>query len=91
MVTHPQIAGHFKIREDMSESLDTIDQLFILPTIKTSHKFGVPVIYINPQDNASEWSQKIRDHGGIVFKFWDRPVNCIAKICKYSEYIEKMK
>lgn len=91
LVTHPQIAGHIKIREDMSESLDTIDQLFILPTIKTSHKFGVPVIYINPQDNASEWSQKIRDHGGIVFKFWDRPVNCIAKICKYSEYIEKMK
>ena len=35
--------------------------------------------------------KKIREQGGIVFKFWDRPVNCLEKICNYAEYRRKHK
>ncbi|TFG29954.1 MAG: hypothetical protein EU532_02000 [Promethearchaeota archaeon] len=81
-----KIAPFVELREDMADKMDEIDNVFITPTVKASQKYGVPIIYINPQNYASYWSKKIRERGGIVFKFWDRPVNCLAKICKYAEY-----
>ncbi len=87
VMQNPKIAEHVKLREDMSNSFDELGDIFIAPTIKTSQKYGIPIIYINPQNNVSNWSEKIREHGGIIFKFWDRPVNRIAKICNYSAYL----
>ena len=84
-----QISQHIEMREDMAEKMGEMDTFLIPPTIKASHKYSVPVIYINPQSYANEWSKKIREHGGIVFQFWDRPVNALAKICDYAEYRRK--
>jgi acyl-CoA synthetase (NDP forming) len=81
-----RIAPYVELREDMADKMDELDDIFITPTMKASQKYGVPIIYVNPQNYASYWSKKIRERGGIVFKFWDRPVNCLAKICKYVEY-----
>ncbi|MFX1257324.1 MAG: CoA-binding protein [Promethearchaeota archaeon] len=81
-----KIAPYIELREDIEDRMDELDKVVITPIIKASQKYGVPIIYINPQNYASPWSKKIRAQGGIVFKFWDRPVNCLAKICKYSEY-----
>lgn len=25
-------------------------------------------------------------NGAILYKFWDRPVNALAKVCEYVEY-----
>ncbi len=84
-----QISQHIELREDMSNRIGEMDKFLIAPMIKTSHKYSVPIIYINPQSYANEWSKKIREHGGIVFQFWDRPVNVLAKICDYAEYRRK--
>ena len=84
-----RISQHIEMREDMRERIGEMDKLLVPPTIKTSHKYSVPVIYINPQSYASEWSKKIRGHGGIVFQFWDRPVNALVKICEYAKYRNK--
>lgn len=81
-----KIGPYIDFREDMAERMDEMDKIFIAPTIKASQKFGVPIIYINPQNFASHWSKKIREHGGIVFQYWDRPVNALAKIIEYLEY-----
>ena len=81
-----RISQYIEMNEEMRERMGEMDKFLIPPTIQASHKYSVPVIYINPQSYANEWSKKIRGHGGIVFQFWDRPVNALAKICDYSEY-----
>lgn len=81
-----KIGPYIELREDMAEKMDEMDKIFIAPTIKASQKFSVPIIYINPQNYACHWSKKIREHGGIVFQYWDRPVNALAKIIEYVEY-----
>jgi acyl-CoA synthetase (NDP forming) len=86
LMENDKISPYIEFREDMKERISEVDKLFIRPTIKLSQKHSIPIIYINPQSYNSQWSQKIRSHGGIVFKFWDRPVNCLAKICEYAEY-----
>jgi len=84
-----KISQFIELREDMSNRIGEMDKFLIAPMIKTSHKYSVPIIYINPQSYANEWSKKIREHGGIVFQFWDRPVNALAKICEYAKYRSK--
>jgi len=86
---NPRISQYIEVREDMKDRIGEMDKFLIPPTIKNSHKYSVPVIFINPQSYANEWSKKIREHGGIVFQFWDRPVNALAKICDYAEYRRK--
>ncbi len=73
-------------QEAFIEQLKDLEKVLITPTIKFSQKYSIPVIYINTQNLASTWSSKIREQGGIVFKFWDRPVKALIKICKYVEY-----
>ena len=81
-----EISKHIDSREDFAEQLKNLEKILITPTIKNSQKYSIPVIYINTQNFASTWSSKVREEGGIVFKFWDRPVKALAKICKYAEY-----
>ncbi|MHA2267734.1 MAG: CoA-binding protein [Promethearchaeota archaeon] len=86
---NPQISQYLKMSTEMMDRMGEMDTFLIPPTIEASHKYSVPVIYINPQSYANEWSKKIREHGGIVFQFWDRPVNVLTKICDYAEYRRK--
>ncbi|MFW9824317.1 MAG: hypothetical protein ACFFE4_15345, partial [Candidatus Thorarchaeota archaeon] len=84
-----RISQYLKMGADMEERMGEMDKMLIPPTIEASHKYSIPVIYINPLSYADEWSKKIRQHGGIVFQFWDRPVNALIKICDYAEYRKK--
>ncbi|MBD3253494.1 MAG: CoA-binding protein [Candidatus Lokiarchaeota archaeon] len=86
-LNYEKISPYLEVRKDMFKFADTLDDLLITPTIKNSKKYGVPFIYVNPQAYNSEWSNKIRNKGGIVFKLWDRPVNCMAKICQYVDFL----
>ncbi len=81
-----EISKYIDFREDFAEQLKDLEKIIITPTIKNSQKYSIPIIYINTQNFASTWSNKIRKEGGIVFKFWDRPVKALAKICKYAKY-----
>jgi acyl-CoA synthetase (NDP forming) len=81
-----KLSQYIELREDMRERIGEMDKLLIPPAIKASQKYSIPIIYINSHSFSNEWSKKIREHNGIIFKFWDRPVNCLAKICEYAEY-----
>ncbi len=85
-----KISQYIEFREDMAERVDEMDKLLIAPGIKLSQKYSIPIIYINPQGYGSEWSKKIRKYGGVAFRFWDRPVSCLAKICDYAKYRRKI-
>ena len=71
---------------EMAKYLDQADKILIEPTMKLSRRKSIPVIYINPQSYSNEWSDTIREYGANVFKFWDRPVNALVKLCEYAEY-----
>jgi acyl-CoA synthetase (NDP forming) len=86
MDQNEKISKYIQLREDMTDKVGEMESFLIAPAIKDSHKYSIPIIYINPQSYADEWSNKIRVQGGIVHQFWDRPVNCLAKICDYTEY-----
>jgi acyl-CoA synthetase (NDP forming) len=81
-----EVSKYMDSWEEFAEQLNNLEKILITPTIKNSKQYSIPVIYINTQNLASIWSSKIREEGGIVFKFWDRPVKALLKICKYAEY-----
>ncbi len=81
-----KLSKYIELPEEMVQRFELMDKIFIAPIVKVSQRYSIPIIYINPQNFASTWSKKIRNQGGIVFKFWDRPVNSLAKICEYAEY-----
>jgi acyl-CoA synthetase (NDP forming) len=75
-------------KQNHTES-DALAQKLIQPTQINSQKFSIPIFYVNPQNFSSPWSKKLRKNGAILFKLWDRPISCIAKICKYVNYKKK--
>ena len=83
-----EISKYLDSREGFADQLKILEKIIITPTVKMSKKYSVPIIYINNQALASPWSKKVRREGGFIFKFWDRPVKALAKICKYIEYRE---
>ncbi|MHA1914520.1 MAG: CoA-binding protein [Promethearchaeota archaeon] len=89
MDQNKKVSDYLKFPEEMAEGFDQMGKMLIAPAVKASQKYSVPIIYINPNSYANEWSKDIRDNGGIVFQFWDQPVNCLAKICDYAEYRRK--
>ena len=86
MQENDMVSKYIEFPEDMAGNIERMDEFLIAPSVKASHKYSVPIIYINPHSYSNPWSKKIREHGGIVFTFWDRPVNCLVKICDYAEY-----
>jgi acetyltransferase len=44
-----RISQYIEMREDMGERIGEMDKFLIEPIIKASHKYSVPVIYINPR------------------------------------------
>jgi len=85
-IENEKLASHVEIQHEMLEKVGDLDKIFITPTIKASKRFSIPVFYINPQEFSSQWSKKIRENGGILFKFWDAPINCAVKLCEYANF-----
>jgi acyl-CoA synthetase (NDP forming) len=80
------ISKHAEFTHQSREVMDTLVQKLLLPTIKNSEKYSIPMLYVSPMSILSPWSKRLRQNGAILFKLWDRPVNAIAKICQYVEY-----
>jgi len=87
---YDQIANHAEFQHQPDEVVDKLAQKLLLPTMKNSKKYSVPIFYVNPMNFNSPWSKRLRKNGVILFKLWDRPVNALAKICKYVEYKQKV-
>jgi acetyltransferase len=84
-----KLTPHLEIQHDIMERIDEIDYMFLAPTLKASRRFKIPIFYINPENPLRPWSQKIKEHGGVVFKFWDKPIDCAVKLCQYAAYRRK--
>ena len=75
-------------KQDYEKSEELVHKL-IQPTLKNSKRFSIPIFYVNPQNFSIFWSKKLRENGAMLFKLWDRPISCIAKICEYTKYRRK--
>ncbi len=75
-------------KQDYEKTEELVHKL-IQPTLKNSKRFSIPIFYVNPQNFSTFWSKKLRENGAMLFKLWDRPISCIAKICEYVDYRRK--
>lgn len=89
LLKNDRVAKHEEFPEEIKKDLP-LEQIFIVPILKEAKKYSIPIFYINPQNYNSPWSQKIRSTGAILFKYWDSPVRCLAKLCEYSEYKKRI-
>lgn len=83
---YDKIAKHADFQHQPAEVMDTLAQKLLLPTMKNSEKYSIPILYVNPMSFASPWSKRLRNNGAMLFKLWDRPVNALAKVCEYIDY-----
>ena len=83
---YDKIAKNAEFQHQPDEIIDKLAQKLLLPTMKNSHKYAVPIFYVNPMNFNSPWSKRLRNNGDILFRLWDRPVNALAKVCEYVEY-----
>jgi len=84
-----RIAKNIDMGEEFKNIKGNLEDLLVKPTLKLSKRLSIPIIYVNPENYSSPWSKKIRESGGILFQFWDRPVRALAKICDYVEFRKK--
>jgi acyl-CoA synthetase (NDP forming) len=89
LLQNETIAKYEEFPDQIKKDLP-LEKMFISPLLKESKKHSIPIFYINPQNYNSPWSQKIRSTGAVLFKYWDNPVRCLAKLCEYSEYRKKL-
>ena len=75
--------------EEFKNIKGNLEDMLVKPTVKLSKRLSIPIIYVNPENYSSPWSKRIRESGGILFQFWDRPVRALAKICDYVEFRKK--
>ena len=85
-----QIAKYAEFKHQPDEIIDALAQKLLLPTMKNSKNYSVPIFYVNPMNFNSPWSKRLRKNGAILFKLWDRPVKALAKVCKYVEFKQKV-
>ncbi|MFX1467965.1 MAG: CoA-binding protein [Promethearchaeota archaeon] len=88
---YDQIAKHVKFQPQPEIAIDKLAQKLLKPSINNSQKYSIPILYINPMNYNSPWSKRLRKNGALLFKLWDRPVNALAKVCEYVEYVKKNK
>lgn len=86
---YDKISPYADFQKQDHEESEVLARKLIQPTLKNSEKFSIPIFFINPQKLSSPWSKKLRKNGAILFKLWDRPISCIAKICEYAEWRRK--
>ena len=66
--------------------INQMAQMFITPTLKASRKYSIPMFYVTTHSISGPWAKTMREYGANIFQLWDRPVRCIAKLCEYGEY-----
>ena len=81
-----EIAKYADFSTISDEEQDKMASGLLQPTLKNSQKYSVPILYVSPMRFDSPWSKRIRNNGAILFKFWDRPVNALAKVCEYVDF-----
>ncbi len=84
-----KIAENAEFLKDIKGDKKPLEKILIAPTLNLSKKLSIPVFYVNPQSYSHPWSKKMRDAGASLFKLWDRPVRCLAKLCEYGEFRNK--
>ncbi len=84
-----QIAKYAEFDIPPEEEQDKLVSKLLKPTLENSKKYSVPILYVNPMNFNSPWSKRLRKNGAILFKLWDRPVNALAKVCTYVEFLKK--
>ncbi len=85
------IAKWAEFQNQSEENMDKLVEQLLQPTQKNSHKYSVPIFYINPMSFTSPWSKRLRKNGALLFTLWDRPVNALAKVCEYVSYKQKIR
>ncbi|MFX0082743.1 MAG: acetate--CoA ligase family protein [Candidatus Hodarchaeota archaeon] len=83
---YDKIAKYAEFQHQSDEVMDSLAQKLLLPTMKNSEKYSVPILYVNPMSFTCPWSKRLRRNGALLFRLWDRPVNTLAKVCEYVEY-----
>jgi acyl-CoA synthetase (NDP forming) len=86
---YDKIANHADFQHQPEEVMDSLAQKLLLPTMKNSQDYSIPILYVNPMSFSSPWSKRLRNNGALLFRLWDRPVNALAKVCEYIEYKQK--
>jgi len=86
-----EIAKYAEFTNQSDEVMDGLAKKLILPTIEHSKRYSIPILHISPMSYNSPWSKRLRKNGAMLFKLWDRPVNALAKICDYVEFLKKKK
>ncbi|MFW9874548.1 MAG: acetate--CoA ligase family protein [Candidatus Thorarchaeota archaeon] len=87
---YDKIAKYAEFQHQPDKVIDSLGQKLLLPTMKNSEKYSVPILYVNPMSFTSPWSKRLRKNGALLFTLWDRPVNALAKVCKYVEYKNRL-
>ncbi|MFW9940811.1 MAG: acetate--CoA ligase family protein [Candidatus Thorarchaeota archaeon] len=88
---YDKIANYADFKHQPAEVMDSLVQKLLIPTMKNSEKFSIPILYINPMSFTSPWSKRLRKNGALLFKLWDRPVNALVKVCEYTDYNKRSK
>jgi hypothetical protein len=86
MIKYDKIAKYADFQHQPAEVMDALSQKLLIPTMKNSEKYSIPILYINPMSFTSPWSKRLRKNGAMLFRLWDRPVNALAKVCGYIDY-----
>lgn len=81
-----KIKNHAEFKEQDPVQSDALAKKLVQPTIENAKKYSVPIFHISPQNFNSPWSKRLRQNGAILFRFWDRPIPLIKKLCDYSEF-----
>ncbi|MFX1346974.1 MAG: CoA-binding protein [Promethearchaeota archaeon] len=86
---YDKIANYADFTHQPAEVMDSLVQKLLIPTMKNSEKYSIPILYVNPMSFTSPWSKRLRKNGALLFKLWDRPVNALAKVCEYIDYYKR--
>jgi len=88
-LNYEKIAKYAEFTHQPDTLMDGFAKKLISPTIANSKKYSVPILHVSPMCYTSPWSKRLRSNGALLFKYWDRPVNCLAKICNYISFLKR--
>ena len=82
------IAKYADFQKQNYEKSAEFAKKLLVPTIRNSKKYSVPIFHISPQNFNSFWSKQLRKNGAFLFRLWDRPIPIIVKLCEYAKFRE---
>ncbi|MFW9929895.1 MAG: acetate--CoA ligase family protein, partial [Candidatus Thorarchaeota archaeon] len=88
-LNYERIAKYAEFTHQSDAVMNRMAKKLISPTIANSKKYSVPILYVSPMRYTSPWSKRLRTNNALLFKYWDRPVNCLSKISEYVEFKRK--